>query len=462
MELSEKNVAELRELAKVLGIENFSKMKKSELIYAIQNVGEPAKTVTPEPKQMKKEEKVEVDETKEEVEASEMTEEDGESQERYNLTSDTDTYVEGILELLPDGYGFLRGDNYLSTSKDVYVSPVQIKRFHLDTGDRVKGIMRTPKETEKFPALIYVGEVNGEHPEKAMKRKKFDELIPIYPNKRLRLETKPEEYTMRIMDVLSPIGKGQRGMIVAPPKVGKTTILKKIANSISENNPECELIVLLIDERPEEVTDMKRSVKGEVIYSTFDEQPEHHVKVAEMVVERGKRLTEQHKDVVILLDSITRLARAYNLVVPSSGKTLSGGFDPSALYKPKRFFGAARNTEDAGSLTILGTALVETGSRMDEVIFEEFKGTGNMEVHLSRSLSEKRIFPAIDINKSGTRREELLLSKEDLAIVYKLRRAIADMQSTDMTETVMDLMMKTKNNQEFLQVIKEKLDKNDI
>ena len=384
------------------------------------------------------------------------------NQERYNLTSDTDTYTEGILEILPDGYGFLRGDNYLSTSKDVYVSPVQIKRFRLDTGDRVKGIMRTPKETEKFPALIYVGEVNGEHPENAMKRKKFDELIPIYPNEKLKLETKTEEYTMRIMDILSPIGKGQRGMIVAPPKVGKTTILKKIANSISENNPECELIVLLIDERPEEVTDMKRSVKGEVIYSTFDEQPEHHVKVAEMVLERAKRLTEQKRDVVILLDSITRLARAYNLVVPSSGKTLSGGFDPSALYKPKRFFGAARNTEDAGSLTILGTALIETGSRMDEVIFEEFKGTGNMEVHLSRSLSERRIFPAIDINKSGTRREELLLSKEDLAIVYKLRRAIADMQSVDMTETVMDLMMKTKDNQEFLKVIKDKLDKKDL
>ena len=290
-----------------------------------------------------------------------------------------------------------------------------------------------------------------------MKRKKFDELIPIYPNERLKLETKTEDYTMRIMDVLSPIGKGQRGMIVAPPKVGKTTILKKIANSISENNPECELIVLLIDERPEEVTDMKRSVKGEVIYSTFDEQPEHHVKVAEMVLERAKRLTEQKRDVVILLDSITRLARAYNLVVPSSGKTLSGGFDPSALYKPKRFFGAARNTENAGSLTILGTALVETGSRMDEVIFEEFKGTGNMEVHLSRNLSEKRIFPAIDINKSGTRREELLISKDDLAIIYKLRRAMSSMQTVDMTEKVMEIITNTKNNEEFLQVIKEKI-----
>ena len=446
MELSEKSVVELRNMAKELGVSNISKLKKSELITAIQSLT------------AKKEEKEETNETYNQIQESN----NNESQERYNLTSETDTYVEGILELLPDGYGFLRGDNYLSTPKDVYVSPVQIKRFRLDTGDKVKGIMRTPKETEKFPALIYVGEVNGQHPEFAMKRKKFDELIPIYPNQKLKLETNSNEYTMRIMDILSPIGKGQRGMIVAPPKVGKTTILKKIANSISQNNPECELIVLLIDERPEEVTDMKRSVKGEVIYSTFDEQPEHHVKVAEMVLERAKRLTEQHRDVVILLDSITRLARAYNLVIPSSGKTLSGGFDPSALYKPKRFFGAARNTENAGSLTILGTALVETGSRMDEVIFEEFKGTGNMEVHLSRNLSERRIFPAIDINKSGTRREELLLSKEDLAVVYKLRRTISNMQSVDMTEKVMELMMNTKDNKEFLATIKDKLDDNNF
>ncbi len=414
-----------------------------------------------------KDDNINIEEEKIESMVSDVSEEELEqdivdSQGRYNLTSENDKYVEGILELLPDGYGFLRGDNYLSTSKDVYVSPVQIKRFRLDTGDKVKGIMRIPKESEKFPALIYVGEVNGEHPENAMKRKKFDELIPIYPNKKLKLETKAEDYTMRIMDILSPIGKGQRGMIVAPPKVGKTTILKKIANSISENNPECELIVLLIDERPEEVTDMKRSVKGEVIYSTFDEQPEHHVKVAEMVLERAKRLTEQHRDVVILLDSITRLARAYNLVIPSSGKTLSGGFDPSALYKPKRFFGAARNTENAGSLTILGTALVETGSRMDDVIFEEFKGTGNMEVHLSRNLSERRIFPAIDINKSGTRREELLIPKEELAIIYKLRRAISSMQSVDMTEKVMELITNTKNNDEFLSAIQDKLDSNNF
>ncbi len=440
MNLKEKTVLELRNIAKELGIENVSKLKKSELIVAISD----------------KEISTKENEINEEKIKNNISDDNN---QRYNLTGENDQYVEGILELLPDGYGFLRGDNYLSTSKDVYVSPVQIKRFRLDTGDRIKGIKRMPKETEKFPALIYVGEVNGEHPENAMKRRKFDELIPIYANQKLKLETVTNEYTMRLMDLLSPIGKGQRGMIVAPPKVGKTTILKKIANSISKNNPEVELIVLLIDERPEEVTDMKRSIKGEVIYSTFDEQPEHHVKVAEMVLERGKRLVEQHKDVVILLDSITRLARAYNLVIPSSGKTLSGGFDPSALHKPKRFFGAARNTEDAGSLTILGTALIETGSRMDEVIFEEFKGTGNMEVHLSRNLSEKRIFPAIDINKSGTRREELLLSKEEISTVYLIRRALANMNTQEMTEKLLEVIMTTKNNEEFLNKMKKLLTK---
>lgn len=344
----------------------------------------------------------------------------------------------------------MRGENYLPTQKDVYISPVQIKRFRLDTGDKIKGIKRTPKEAEKFPALIFVGEVNGQHPENAMKRRKFDDLTPIYPNERLKLETIPTEYTMRLMDLLSPIGKGQRGMIVAPPKAGKTTILKKIANSITTNNPEVELIVLLIDERPEEVTDMRRSIKGDVIYSTFDELPEHHVKVAEMVLERAKRLTEQKKDVVILLDSITRLARAYNLVIPSSGRTLSGGLDPAALHKPKRFFGAARNTEDAGSLTILATALIETGSRMDDVIFEEFKGTGNMEVHLDRKLSEKRIFPAIDINKSGTRKEEMLLTPKELDSVFTLRKSIANMNVQDMTEQLMEQIITTKSNDEFI------------
>ena len=399
MELESLSLIDLRNLAKDKGIENTSKLKKAELIEKIMENYNKEKNISNEIESENK--NSEIEETSNDAE--------------YKLTGENDEYVQGILELLPDGYGFLRGDNYLSTNKDVYVSPVQIRRFKLDTGDMIKGIKRTPKEGEKFPALIYVGEVNGEHPEKAMKRKSFDDLTPIYPTEKLKLETASNEYTMRLMDLMAPIGKGQRGMIVAPPKAGKTTILKKIANSITANNPDVELIVLLIDERPEEVTDMKRSIKGDVIYSTFDEQPEHHVKVAEMVIERAKRLTEQHKDVVVLLDSITRLARAYNLVIPSSGRTLSGGFDPAALHKPKRFFGAARNTEDAGSLTVLATALVDTGSRMDEVIFEEFKGTGNMEVVLDRSLSEKRIFPAIDVNKSGTRREDLLLSKEELA-----------------------------------------------
>lgn len=371
----------------------------------------------------------------------------------YKLTNEDDQIVEGILEVLPDGYGFLRGKNYLSSPKDVYISSVQIRRFRLDKGDKIKGIARVPQDTEKdkFPALIFVGEVNGESPEKAYRRKKFDDLIPIYPNDRIRLETTPNEYAMRIIDLISPIGKGQRGMIVAPPKVGKTTLIKKIANSISINNPEVELIVLLIDERPEEVTDMTRSIKGDVIYSTFDELPEHHVKVAEMVLERAKRLTEQGKDVVILLDSITRLARAYNLVIPSSGRTLSGGLDPSALHKPKKFFGAARNIENGGSLTILATALIETGSRMDDVIFEEFKGTGNMEVHLDKKLSEKRIFPAIDINKSGTRREELLLTQKELETVFALRKAMSSMSISDVTEELIDEMVSTKNNEEFIE-----------
>ena len=427
-------LVELRQLAKEKGIKNVSKLKKEELIEYLTNIqGETTS---------QSEEEVSTEIPKKEENVDNNT--------GYKVTNEEDEIVEGILEVLPDGYGFLRGDNYLSTPKDVYISPIQIRRFKLDKGDKIKGIARLPKEGEKFPALIYVGEVNGEAPEKAYRRVKFDDLIPIYPNERIRLETTPDEYSMRIIDLMCPIGKGQRGMIVAPPKVGKTTLLKKIANSISVNNPEIELIVLLIDERPEEVTDMKRSIKGDVIYSTFDEHPEHHVKVAEMVLERAKRLTEQKKDVVILLDSITRLARAYNLVVPSSGKTLSGGFDPSALHKPKKFFGAARNIENGGSLTILATSLIETGSRMDDVIFEEFKGTGNMEVHLDRALSEKRIFPAININKSGTRREELLLSKEELETVFALRKALSTMPMADVTEQLIDQMIATKNNEEFL------------
>jgi len=432
MDLQNLTLSELKEEAKNKGLKNISKMKKEDIIAILKDIKEEQSN-----------------NNKEDVEFKEIVTEEG-----YKLTNQGDEVVEGILEVLPDGYGFLRGENYLPTPKDVYVSPVQIKRFRLDTGDKIKGIKRTPKEGEKFPALIYVGAVNGQHPENAMKRRSFDDLTPIYPNKRLKLETTPNEYTMRLMDLLSPIGKGQRGMIVAPPKAGKTTILKKIANSIVANNPEVELIVLLIDERPEEVTDMRRSIKGDVIYSTFDEVPEHHVKVAEMVLERAKRLTEQKKDVVILLDSITRLARAYNLVIPTSGRTLSGGLDPNALHKPKRFFGAARNTEDAGSLTILATALIETGSRMDDVIFEEFKGTGNMEVHLDRKLSEKRIFPAIDINKSGTRKEELLLEKEELETVFALRKTMANMNVQEMTEQLIDQILTTKTNSDFLERMK--------
>ncbi len=427
MNYEEMTIAELKELCKEKNLKNISGLKKNELIDLLSNSTD-----------------VQANTNEKDTSTEKKSTDDG-----YTL-SEGDEVVEGILEVLPDGYGFLRGDNYLPTPKDVYVSPVQIRRFRLDTGDKLKGIKRTPKEGEKFPALIYVGEVNGQHPENAMKRTSFDDLTPIYPTKRLRLETTSTEYTMRLMDFLSPIGKGQRGMIVAPPKAGKTTILKQIANSITRNNPEVELIVLLIDERPEEVTDMKRSITGDVIYSTFDEQPEHHVKVAEMVLGRAKRLTEQKKDVVILLDSITRLARAYNLVIPTSGRTLSGGLDPSALHKPKRFFGAARNTEDAGSLTILATALVETGSKMDDVIFEEFKGTGNMEVHLDRKLSEKRIFPAIDINKSGTRRDELLLTQKEQNVVLQLRRSMSNMNSVEMTEQLISQIVKTKTNDEFL------------
>ena len=443
MNLENYTLVELRQLAKEKEIKNSSKLKKDELIQELSenDLSGQACDETIE-SHAHAEEYIETDVTSGNIAEP--------SNGSYKLTNADDEIVEGILEVLPDGYGFLRGENYLSTPKDVYISPIQIRRFRLDKGDKIKGIARLPKEGEKFPALIYVGEVNGEAPEKAYRRQKFDDLTPIYPEERIRLETVPNEYAMRIIDLMSPIGKGQRGMIVAPPKVGKTTLLKKIANSITTNNPEIELIVLLIDERPEEVTDMKRSIKGDVIYSTFDELPEHHVKVAEMVLERAKRLTEQKKDVVILLDSITRLARAYNLSIPSSGRTLSGGLDPSALHKPKKFFGAARNIENGGSLTILATALIETGSRMDDVIFEEFKGTGNMEVHLDRKLSEKRIFPAIDINKSGTRREELLLTPKELETVFALRKAMSTMSVADVTEELITQMVATKNNNEFL------------
>ena len=447
-DLEKMTLSDLKILAKENNIKNISKLKKEDLIGILQQISVGDSKSIEENKVLSK------DITKKSIESNVDTEStkynaNGEPIVDYKLTNEGDEIVEGILDILPDGYGFLRGENYLSTAKDVYVSVVQIKRFKLDTGDMIKGISRF-RDGETFPSLIFVGEVNGEHPEKAAKRKRFDELTPIYPDHKLKLETSTNEYAMRIIDLMCPIGKGQRGLIVAPPKVGKTTLLKKIANSITKNNSDVELIMLLIDERPEEVTDMKRSIDGQVIYSTFDELPEHHVKVAEMVLERAKRVVEQGKDVVILLDSITRLARAYNLVIPSSGKTLSGGIDPAALHKPKKFFGAARNIEFGGSLTILATALIETGSRMDDVIFEEFKGTGNMEVHLDRKLSEKRIFPAIDINKSGTRREDLLLTATEKETVFALRKAMNSLTVAEVTEQVIKRMTQTKNNEEFV------------
>lgn len=361
-------------------------------------------------------------------------------------------FSEGVLEVLPDGYGFLRSPkfNYLPGPDDIYVSPSQIKRFDLRTGDTVSGQIRPPKDNERFYALLRVEAINGETPEKKKEITLFDNLTPLYPMERINLETNSKEYTMRIMNLLTPIGKGQRGLIVSPPRAGKTVILQKIANAITTNHPEVILIVLLIDERPEEVTDMERNVKAEVISSTFDEPPERHVQVADMVLEKSKRLVEYRRDVVILLDSITRLARAHNTVVPHSGKILSGGVDSNALHRPKRFFGAARNIEEGGSLTIIATALVETGSRMDEVIFEEFKGTGNMEIVLDRRLADRRIFPAIDINRSGTRREELLLGKKELARVWILRKLLNEMNPIEAMEFLLEKMRGTKTNQEFL------------
>ena len=421
MDLSSKKISELREIAKTFGIKNIAKLKKDQLISEIEN------------NQNKK------TETKK---TQELTLNEG------------DNLVSGVLEVLPEnGFGFLRGENYLSTPKDVYVSPTQIRRFNLKTGDKVSGIARPPKEEEKFPALIYVQHVNDDTPDKAIRRKPFEYLTPIFPEERIRLASKQNDYSMRLVDLLAPIGKGQRGLIVAPPKAGKTTLLKNIANNIEENHPEVTLIVLLIDERPEEVTDMKRSIKGDVVYSTFDQVPEHHAKVAEIVLERAQRLVEQNKDVVVLLDSITRLARAYNLTVPPSGRTLSGGLDPAALHKPKKFFGAARNIENGGSLTILATALIETGSRMDDVIFEEFKGTGNMELHLDRKLQEKRIFPAIDINKSGTRKEELLQSRRELEAVWSIRRQLSNLTAVEVTENLINNLVRTKNNDDFIDII---------
>ena len=364
--------------------------------------------------------------------------------------------AEGVLEVLPDGYGFLRSENYLSGQHDVYVSIAQIRRFGLRTGDMVTGKTRPSKEGERFLALLYITAVNGESPESIVERKPYEELVPVFPYERYTLELPgTNSLAIRLIDLIAPIGKGQRAMIVSQPKAGKTTLLKSIANGISKNYPEAHLIVLLIDERPEEVTDMQRSIKGEVLYSTFDELPEHHTRVAEMVQERAMRLVEMGKDVVILMDSLTRLARAYNLTIPPTGRTLSGGMDPGALHKPKRFFGAARKIENGGSLTVIATALTETGSRMDDMVYEEFKGTGNMEIHLDRKLSERRIFPAIDIYKSGTRREDLLLSPEELEAVRTIRKVLAGGNTADVTEHLISMLEKTNNNEEFLQRLKD-------
>lgn len=372
--------------------------------------------------------------------------------DEFNTSKDDEAI--GVLEILPDGFGFLRGSNYLSTEGDVYVSPSQIRRFNMKTGDKVKGITRHPKTGEKFRALLYVQKINDENPDTAIKRRAFETLTPIYPEERLSLERNQNDIATRLIDLISPVGKGQRGLIVAPPKAGKTSLLKNVANSIAKNHPDVELIVLLIDERPEEVTDMRESINGDVIYSTFDQVSSHHVKVAEMVLNRAQRLVEHGKDVVILLDSITRLARAYNLTISPTGRTLSGGLDPGALHGPKKFFGAARNIRQGGSLTILATALVETGSRMDDVIFEEFKGTGNMELSLDRKLAEKRIFPAVDIYKSGTRREDLLLSDEEKTALWKLRREMSNNSVLEVTDKVIELLKRTKNNEEFIKSIK--------
>ena len=405
--LKSKKIVELNELAKDLKIDGFNDLRKQDLIFKI-------------------------------LEA--QTEKDGL------------TFSKGVLEVLPDGYGFLRSAdyNYLPSTDDIYVSPSQIKKFSLRTGDFVSGQVRPPKEGERFFALLRVEAVNGIDPNKVRGRTLFDNLTPVYPTKKLELESAPGEYSMRVMDLLAPIGKGQRGLIVSPPKTGKTILLQKIANSVARNNPEVKIIILLIDERPEEVTDMERLVQGEVISSTFDEPAERHVQVANMVIEKAKRLVEANEDVVILLDSITRLARAHNIVVPHSGRILSGGVDSNALHKPKRFFGAARNIEDGGSLTIIATALIDTGSRMDDVIFEEFKGTGNMELVLDRNLSDRRIFPEMDVNRSGTRKEELLIKEDDLAKLWILRKIISDFSSIEAMEFLLDKMRGTKNNKEFI------------
>ena len=423
-------LATLRDLAKARGLKGISVMKKAELI-----------------------ERMLAEDEKEKQASREAV------KEIHDIDRlDSGVTACGILEVLPDGYGFIRSANYLPGENDVYVSPSQIRKFNLKTGDILEGHTRIKTQQEKFSALLYLTKINGIDPMKAMRRTNFEDMTPIFPDERLRMECGKTSTAMRIVDLLSPIGKGQRGMIVSPPKAGKTTLLKQVALSVRKNNPEIHLLILLIDERPEEVTDIKETIEGdnvEVIYSTFDELPEHHKRVSEMVIERAKRLVEHKKDVMILLDSITRLARAYNLTVPPSGRTLSGGLDPAALHMPKRFFGAARNMRGGGSLTILATALVNTGSKMDDVIYEEFKGTGNMELVLDRKLSEKRVFPAIDIPQSGTRREDLLLSREEQEAVDTMRRALNGMRADEAVENILNMYSRTRNNAELIQMVKK-------
>ena len=473
-------VAELREAAKGFGLKNISGMKKQELLDLLNKVEEKlagSRQASHKNETERKETRSRSEEhTREHAgrAAGNSTHnsrthehrihegrEDGEEKSTAELEQlDSGETKEGILEVLSDGYGFIRCDNFLPGDNDVYVSPAQIRRFNLKTGDIIVGNTKVKSQNEKFSALLFVKSVNGFHPSEAAKRKKFEDLTPIFPNERIHLETPDSSVGIRMLDLVAPIGKGQRGMIVSPPKAGKTTLLKQVAKAITKNYPDMHMIILLIDERPEEVTDIKESIEGknvEVIYSTFDELPENHKRVSEMVIERGRRLVEHKKDVIILLDSITRLARAYNLTVQASGRTLSGGLDPAALHMPKKFFGAARNMREGGSLTILATALVETGSRMDDVVFEEFKGTGNMEIVLDRSLSEKRIFPAIDLLKSSTRRDDLLLNKEEIEANRAMRKALCGMRSEEMLEKYIDLFKKSKSNREYIEMTKKML-----
>ena len=430
----------LRELAKARSMKGVSTMKKSDLIDAMLAQDEKDNREAAQ-EEAKEEVKEEMKEKKESTDIEQL---------------DSGKTVTGILEVLPDGFGFIRSDNYLPGENDVYVSPSQIRRFGLKTGDILMGNTRVKTQSEKFSALLYVSAINGMRPAEALKRRNFEDLTPIFPNQRLRMETQGCTMAMRIVDLLSPIGKGQRGMIVSPPKAGKTTLLKEIALSVKKSDPNIHLLILLIDERPEEVTDIREAISGpnvEVVYSTFDELPEHHKRVSEMVIERAKRLVEHGKDVMILLDSITRLARAYNVIVPPSGRTLSGGLDPTALHMPKRIFGAARNMREGGSLTILATALVDTGSKMDDVIYEEFKGTGNMELVLDRKLQERRVFPAMDIPKSGTRREDLLLSREEQDAVFIIRKALNSMKSDEAVDNLLNMFSRTKSNDELTRMV---------